>query len=165
MPIAKSNLMNREKAGMPGISIKSAVYLEYMKSRKVQSECKMHKVGRKHTTSRSVVFYWLLTIGYMGIIFFLSSQNNIPLPKLPTNFDKVIHMCAYIPLAYLLYLSLKKSGISKYVFVSALILASIYGITDELHQTFVPGRDASVGDVLADTLGAFLGSFAASIKT
>ena len=124
----------------------------------------MNKAERKDLRLRSAVLYWLLTICYMGIIFYLSSLHNIPLPKLlPRNFDKVIHMCAYIPLAYLLYLSLKKSGISKYVFVSALVFASVYGISDELHQVFVPGRDASVGDFLADTLGALLGSLAASI--
>ncbi len=129
--------------------------MKNIKSFEFQSECKMHKA----------VFYWLLTIGYMGLIFYLSSRHNIPLPKLPKNFDKVIHMCAYIPLAYLLYLSLKKSGVRKYVFVTALICTSIYGITDEFHQVLVPGRDASMGDVLADTLGAFLGSLVASIKT
>ncbi len=123
----------------------------------------MNKVEKKDISLRPAVLYWLLTIGYMGLIFFLSSRHNLHLPKLPENFDKVIHMCAYIPLAYLFYLSLKKSGINKYVFVLAVICASIYGITDELHQVIVPGRDASVGDFLADALGAFLGSFAARI--
>jgi VanZ family protein len=123
----------------------------------------MYNEVKKDISLGAVGFYWLLTICYMGILFYLSSQHNLHLPKLPRNFDKVIHMCAYIPLAYLVYLSLKKSGISKYVFVSALVFASIYGISDEFHQVFVPGRDASVGDFLADTLGAFLGSLAASI--
>lgn len=122
----------------------------------------MHKEEKRHTMERSAVLFWLLTIGYMGIIFYLSSRHNIPLPKLPKNFDKVIHMCAYIPLAYLFYFSLKSSGINKYVFMTAFIFASIYGITDEFHQVFVPARDASIGDFLADTLGAFLGSLGAS---
>jgi len=127
-------------------------------------ECKMNKAERKDKKLSSAVLRWLLTIGYMGIIFYLSSRHNLNLPKLPENFDKVIHMCAYIPLAYLLYLSLKKSGISKYAFVSALVFASVYGISDEFHQVFVSGRAASVGNFLADTFGAFLGSLAASIK-
>ncbi len=98
----------------------------------------------------------------MGIIFYLSSQSHINLPRMPRNFDKVIHMVAYIPLAYLFYLSLKRSGATKYVFALALISASVYGMTDELHQFLVPGRDASVGDVIADAIGAFLGSLGAS---
>ena len=123
----------------------------------------MHKVEKKDIGLVPAVLYWLLTLGYMGLIFYLSSRHNIPLPKLPINFDKVIHMCAYIPLAYLFYLSLKTSGINKYVFVLAVICASIYGIMDELHQFFVPGRDADVFDFAADALGAFLGSIAARI--
>ena len=121
----------------------------------------MHQAGRKDIRLGSAVFYWLLTLSYMGIIFYLSSQHNLHLPKLPRNFDKVVHMCAYIPLAYLFYLSLKKSGMNKYIFVLAVIFASIYGITDEFHQVIVPGRDASIGDLLADALGAFLGSLTA----
>lgn len=127
------------------------------------SERELHKVEIKDISIVPAVLYWLLTLGYMGLIFYLSSRQNIPLPKLPINFDKVIHMCAYIPLAYLFYLSLKKSGIKKYTFVLAVICACIYGITDELHQVFVPGRDADVIDLLADALGAYLGSLAARI--
>jgi VanZ family protein len=127
------------------------------------SEWKIYKVERKDINLGPVVLYWLLTLSYMALIFYLSSLHNIPLPKLPRNFDKVIHICAYIPLAYLFYLSLKKSGINKYIFVLAVICASVYGITDELHQVIVPGRDASAGDLLADAIGAFLGSFAARI--
>ncbi len=118
---------------------------------------------KKDISLGAAVFCWLLTMGYMGILFYLSSLHNIRLPKLPENFDKVIHMFAYMPLAYLFYLSLMKSGIHKYIFVLAVIFACVYGITDELHQVTVPGRDASVGDLLADALGAFLGSLAARI--
>jgi VanZ family protein len=39
------------------------------------------------------------------------------------------------------------------------ILASIYGITDEIHQSFVPMRDTSVFDVFADGLGSFAGAY------
>jgi VanZ family protein len=34
----------------------------------------------------------------------------------------------------------------------------LYGITDEIHQYYVPGRVASIGDIAADCIGAFLGS-------
>ena len=37
-------------------------------------------------------------------------------------------------------------------------LAIAYGISDEIHQSFVPGRDASVGDLIADSVGAALGA-------
>ena len=127
-----------------------------------RSEYSMYMAGKKKI--RTAVILWLTTISYMGLIFYLSSRHHYTLPAFPDNFDKVVHMCAYIPLAYLLSLSMIRSGLRKYVFLVAFIFASIYGVTDELHQAFVPGRDPAVGDVLADSLGAFLGSLGASFS-
>lgn len=42
--------------------------------------------------------------------------------------------------------------------VGAVALASLYGVTDELHQLFVPGRMCDPADWLTDTLGATLGA-------
>ncbi len=39
----------------------------------------------------------------------------------------------------------------------AVLLAALYAVSDEVHQVFVPGRGASVRDVLIDTVGASLG--------
>ncbi len=39
----------------------------------------------------------------------------------------------------------------------ACAVAAAYAVTDEIHQAFVPGRQAQVGDVLIDTAGAALG--------
>ncbi len=120
----------------------------------------------KEIEIQKAVFYWFVTVCYMGVIFYFSSQYGFNLPDLPKNFDKVMHMCGYIPLAFLFYRSLKKSGIKKFVFVAAFFAATIYGISDEIHQLYVIGRDASVGDTVADLVGAFLGSFGASfLKT
>ena len=47
-----------------------------------------------------------------------------------------------------------------HVFSTAALLAVLYGLGDEVHQSFVPGRDASVGDVVADAAGALLGAAA-----
>ena len=109
------------------------------------------------------VFLWLSTAGYMMLIFYLSSHTGISLPSFAKHFDKFVHMCAYVPLAFLIYLALEKSGLRRYVFAAAFIFASIYGITDEFHQSMVPGRDAAVGDALADTLGSLLGSVGARL--
>jgi VanZ family protein len=38
------------------------------------------------------------------------------------------------------------------------LLGSVYGVIDEVHQYFVPGRDCNVWDWIADTLGAILGA-------
>jgi VanZ family protein len=116
----------------------------------------------KNTDTKKAVILWFITVGYMSLIFYLSSQNY-NLPKLPANSDKLIHACIYFPLAFLLYLSLRTCGIRKHILAVAFLLAGIYGITDELHQFFVPGRDASIGDAVANFTGALLGSIGASI--
>ena len=39
------------------------------------------------------------------------------------------------------------------------LLATLYGVSDEFHQSFVPGRESSGWDVLADFVGSSLGVF------
>jgi len=115
----------------------------------------------KKLNIRRAVLLWLSTTGYMGLIFFLSSQEKFGF-TLPANSDKIIHAFAYMPLGFLFYISLRASGVRNYLFVAASLLACIYGISDEIHQFFVPGRYASLGDVVADAVGALTGSFIGS---
>jgi VanZ family protein len=122
----------------------------------------MHRANSEEKNWRAAVFFWFLTAGYMAAIFILSSFKGPDLPPLPVNIDKVVHTGVYIPLAFLFYLSLKKSGMRKYVFAVAFLSACMYGISDEFHQSFVPGRDAAVGDVIADFFGALIGCIGAS---
>lgn len=42
--------------------------------------------------------------------------------------------------------------------LAALALASLYGVSDEVHQLFVPGRMCDPADWVTDTLGAALGA-------
>ena len=97
----------------------------------------------------------------MGLIFYLSSLQGYTLPMLVQNSDKIVHTIFYIPLAFLLYFALKHSGVKKNVFLLTVALTILYGISDEYHQRYVPNRISSAGDVIADSLGAFLGSFLA----
>jgi VanZ family protein len=110
---------------------------------------------------KNALISWAGTFAYMGLIFFLSAQHNLCLNGFPENSDKVVHAIIYMPLAFLLYFSLNKSGCRRSLFIVAFIFAGIYGITDEFHQYFVPGRFASAGDVAADFFGAFIGSTSA----
>ncbi len=124
----------------------------------------MYSANPEGINIRAALIYWFLTLGYMALIFLLSSFQGADLPGLPGNFDKVVHTGVYMPLAFLFYRSLEKSGTRKYIFITAFLFASLYGITDEIHQIFVPGRDAAIGDALADSTGAFLGCLAASFR-
>lgn len=72
---------------------------------------------------------------------------------------KGAHFSEYAVLAmavalHTLALKLKLKG----VFLGSVIIASLYAASDEIHQTFVPGRSGQISDVLLDTAGAFMGA-------
>ncbi len=75
------------------------------------------------------------------------------------NIDKIEHMILYFGFGTLLYLTFINSGnagIRKHAILFAMILGIIYGMADEIHQSFVPGRTASIADVLANCIGLVL---------
>ncbi len=94
---------------------------------------------------------------YCGFIYYLSSQSSIPTPMLFLHQDKIHHLAAYFIMGILswrLCRHLKTESHTR--FMISLGFCSIYALTDEWHQSFVPGRDADVFDWIADTLGALL---------
>jgi VanZ family protein len=92
----------------------------------------------------------------MAAIFALSSQSR--LPDLPSRVsDKHAHAVTYAGLAVLACRAVAGgafSGLTARGAVAAWALATAYGATDEVHQAYVPGRTADVGDWLADAAGA-----------
>ncbi len=111
---------------------------------------------------RTALIYWSFTIIYMAIIFFISSFKGQILPLSIKGLDKILHTGIYTVLGFLSYFSFRESGAQKYVFLLSFAFAVLYGITDELHQIYVPGRQASFGDIIADFVGAFLGCYSAA---
>lgn len=98
--------------------------------------------------------------GYLFLIFWLSSRPTLISLSLPQiQVDKVVHCAAYFVLSVLFVLPFFR--VSRSIFWSAwaaFLLASLYGLSDEIHQSFVPGRSADVYDYLADALGALMGA-------
>jgi VanZ family protein len=94
-------------------------------------------------------------------IWFLSSQSVLPQPKGILGFDKLQHLLAYLTLGGTIGLWASRKRWKTKPFLTALavaVIASAYGAADEVHQSFVPGRDCNVWDWVADTLGGVLGS-------
>lgn len=94
-------------------------------------------------------------------IWLLSSQSTLPQIKGILGFDKFQHLFAYMVLAGTIGLwpSLKQWKTRQVLtFLVVMGIASVYGLIDEIHQSFVPGRNANVWDWLADTIGAILGA-------
>ena len=97
----------------------------------------------------------MLTV--MGIIFFLSHQPDTALQlSLPLGADKFGHGVLYAVLAGTAILALVPASPRRPLQAGLLVVlfCLLYGISDEFHQSFVPGREPSGGDLLADTAGA-----------
>jgi len=107
--------------------------------------------GRRLRWGRSL--RWAVTTIYAAAIFTLSAQSGITAPDLVSNFDKVCHAVEYGGFTAVLAAALAAGG-SPFVLTRAALLATLYGVTDEYHQSFTPGRDSSVWDVAADATGA-----------
>lgn len=90
---------------------------------------------------------------WAAFLFFLSSRQTLPV-DLSSGLDKVAHFGAYLVLGFLFA---HGAAWLRLPFAVAIALGWIYGALDELHQTTVPGRDASVGDWVADALGTVAG--------
>lgn len=109
---------------------------------------------------RIFIRFWFPVIVYSGIIFWVSSWPSIDTPPLIPHLDKFLHVVEFGIFGLLLGRALRRSGFkwtSRKVLFIVLVCSFFYGLSDEYHQSFVPGRNSSFIDVLADTVGGFLG--------
>jgi VanZ family protein len=101
--------------------------------------------------------YWVPVLIYGLIIFYLSSQSY-PDQHLPSFIfsisDKILHAFEYGILGILLYRAFKQTTQTTQSISLAIICVIAFGISDEMHQWFVPQRQADVWDLVADTEGA-----------
>ena len=123
------------------------------------------------------ILKWILLLSWILIIFIFSSQpysgsvtKSMVKQILPTvkytslidliNFTirKLAHLFEYTLLA-LLTISLLKEYTTKekIILISSLVFCFLYAITDEFHQSLVPGRSCLFKDVLIDTAGSLIG--------
>ncbi|MCP9452059.1 MAG: VanZ family protein [Nitrospira sp.] len=107
--------------------------------------------------------YWGPVCVYAGLIFYLSSLPN-PQDKLPSFIgllsDKVLHAVEYAILGGLFYRAFRwgtNDAVKPWAGLLAVLATSLYGLSDEIHQAFVPNRESSGWDWLADSVGASLG--------
>lgn len=105
---------------------------------------------------------WFFVITYAGGIFCLSHQPELPGPP---GGDKMAHIVVYGGLGFLLAWACLGSGPAAARTRAMRLAVAVglgigYGISDEFHQSFVPGRDPSFGDIIADAIGVILGASA-----
>jgi VanZ family protein len=97
-----------------------------------------------------------MVLAYAMTIFYVSSLSGKTVPAMKTS-DKLLHAVEFGGLSLLLCRALwaQVPGCPRRSVALMSVLITIgYGISDELHQWFVPGREADVADVVADSLGA-----------
>lgn len=93
-------------------------------------------------------------------IFTLSSFSTLPQPPV-RGIDKPEHYIEYGGLAVVAIWALLNSRKRRSLLTAAVMgvaIASLYGITDEFHQSFVPNRSCDILDWVCDTLGAITGA-------
>ncbi len=108
--------------------------------------------------------YWAPPLLYMALIFVISSmeQPPLPMPKFEwLTIDKLYHFIEYGILGVLLAIAFvnvtPKWLPAGWIWVAAALISILYGASDEWHQTFVPGRFATVADWVSDVFGAIAG--------
>ncbi len=91
----------------------------------------------------------------MGIIFYFSTQQTAGIisETIPHFiFFKTLHILEYAALAILLFFALLKNK-------QTIIFAYLYALSDEIHQTFIPGRSGRLRDTIFDLFGIIIGIF------
>lgn len=92
---------------------------------------------------------------YCGLIFWLSHQPSLPAPMWFEHQDKLYHAGAYFILALFAWLCFRHFIDRPWLLaIVTLIFCSLYGMSDEWHQSFIDGRSSDLIDWLADTIGA-----------
>src|SRR5437879_5786965 len=100
--------------------------------------------GQSHWLRRVLAF--LLAVGLMAVIFYLSSQSTTGISALETGtpeseaLRKLLHAAAFGSLWLFLRLAFRPTGIGLKASLWAFFLTVLYAAADEYHQTFTPGR-------------------------
>ncbi len=109
---------------------------------------------------RKVYLVYVPLIIYWILLFTATSLPAAHVPSFAVS-DKIKHFSAFFGLSVLLSLTLlyqsKVQLFKNYFLAVALIISSLYGLLDEVHQSFVPGRNSEFLDWVADSLGAAAG--------
>lgn len=117
----------------------------------------------KESDLRHELIYGAPVLAYAGMIFLLSSISTLPY-VIPSffGFDKLAHFSEYYFFGCLIcrwLIAEKGRSANRHFIALTIAIGTCYGLSDEWHQSFVPGRDATLWDVLFDALGVVAAAF------
>ena len=105
---------------------------------------------------------WVPLVLYAATMCFFSSRPATSLPRWAfiTEHDKILHAIEYMGLGMLIVRALLRSGMRlRWSITLSIGISLVFGVFDEWHQSFVPGRRGNdIGDLSADVSGALLGT-------
>lgn len=113
-------------------------------------------MSARSSVSENKWLRWVAVLAWMGLIFTLSAQPRLPhmVGSLSDQLQDVLgHFTVYAVLAALLYWALAGVSAPRPALL-ALLIVLLYALSDEFHQSFVPGRNPDVFDVMTDVAGA-----------
>lgn len=98
---------------------------------------------------------------YAAGIFYLSSRHFIKVPPPFPYFDKLVHFVMYAGFAFLVAraVAVCLAHVDRFTLWMAIVISAMYGVSDEVHQYFVPMRSCDLWDWVADLLGSVAGVF------
>lgn len=108
---------------------------------------------------RDILWRWAPALAVMALIFVLSDQPGLAFSDdkaVDAPLRRVAHLAIYALLSVCLASGLR-AGRSVVILLAAAVLAVVYGMTDEIHQSFVADRSGNPTDVIVDGIGALIG--------
>ena len=113
----------------------------------------------KPMLKKGIPYAWL-ALAYAVLILIVSSIPDLKTPQLGFEYqDKLYHFIEYGIFSVFLFFALLNSSkdfLRKNVLLISLLIGASFAILDELHQKFIPGRQADVLDFTADFVGVAL---------
>jgi VanZ family protein len=106
------------------------------------------------------IMWWATAAVYAAAIFVMSSSPQpLGIQSLPPFVDKIIHAVVFGGFSLTIWTALRRSAPrvpAARLSLLAVLIAVLYGLSDEVHQSLVPGRDMDALDLVADGIGACL---------
>ena len=105
------------------------------------------------------ILKWIPAVFIACVSFYLSSQPHLEMMPGFWNADKLVHFICYAGFCFWVSFACntKNYGTLKGIIIPVLIV-SLWGVSDEIHQSFVPNRSVSAWDWAFDTAGAVFGA-------
>ncbi len=115
----------------------------------MQMKRKHNPLSRDVETQAPLWGRWIYAIVLATMIVMASGRSSVASPGI-VDFDKAAHFAIFGLLATLV----ARAGFGPARMWWAVLIVSVFGLTDEWHQGSTPGRSMEVYDWVADTLGA-----------